>query len=234
MLLNTLSRRARAAAYGMAFACLLSTTSAHAGRPMTVDDASIVAPGQCQLETYALHARDANAYWATPACNVGGDWELAAGAARIEDELRSSHYGRLQAKTVFKPLSAGSWGIGLVLADQFRAGRGLDGDLSANVPLGFSLLGDSLLLHLNAGLLRTAVTRRNNATWGLGAALKLDERNSLTVETFGQQRAGSRGQLGLAHALIPDCLQIDGTWNRRLTRGGGENVVTLGLLLQTS
>lgn len=229
--LNTLLRLR--AGGGIACACLLSVPSAHAGRPMTVDDASIVAPGQCQLETYALHARGTNAYWVTPACNVGGAWELAAGADRTEDERGARHDGRLQAKTVLKPLAADGWGIGLVLADQFRAGRGLDGDLSANVPLSFALRGDRLLLHLNAGVLRAAATRRSNATWGVGAAFKLNERNTLTAETFGQQRAGSRGQLGLAHALIPDLLQIDGTWGRRLTRGAGESVVTLGLVLQT-
>lgn len=201
---------------------------------MTVDDAAIVAPGQCQLETYALRADAVREFWATPACNAGGDWELAAGGAWAEDGARRDHYGRLQAKTVFKPLEAGGWGIGLVLADQFRSGRGLDGDLSANVPLSFSLRGDSVLLHLNAGVVRTQFRRHTDASWGLGAEFKLDERNSLTAEAFGQQRAGSRYQFGYAHALIPDRLQVDATWGQRLTRGAGETMVTLGLVLQTN
>jgi hypothetical protein len=217
--------------------CLLAcaTLPAHAGRPMTVDDAAIVAPGQCQLETYALRGDDGvREFWATPACNAGGDWELAAGGAWAEDDVRSYHYGRLQAKTVFKPLEAGGWGIGLVLADQFRSGRGVDGDLSANVPLSFSLLNDSVLLHLNAGAVRTQVKRHTDASWGIGAEFKLNERNSLTAETFGQQRAGSRYQFGYAHALIPDRLQVDATWGQRLARGASETMVTLGLVLQTN
>ncbi|MYM27867.1 hypothetical protein GTP58_05995 [Duganella sp. CY15W] len=233
-LLNILLRPRTAA--GVAGACALAVISqpTHAGRPMTVDDAAIVAPGQCQLETYALRADQLEQYWATPACNVGGSWELAAGGAWSEEDKRTTHYGRLQAKTVFKPLEAGGWGLGLVLAHQFRAGRGLDGDLSANVPLSFSLLDDGVLLHLNAGVQRGHATHKVNATWGAGAAFKLDERNTLSAEVFGQQRNGARYQFGIAHALIPDHLQIDATWGNRITRGASEPVVTLGLVLQTN
>ena len=78
ILLNTLIRPHAAAA---ACALALLAPNAHAGRPMTVDDAVILTPGQCQLETYALHDAQHNEYWATPACNVGGTWELGAGAA---------------------------------------------------------------------------------------------------------------------------------------------------------
>jgi hypothetical protein len=235
ILLNTLIRSRRAAGIGAACAYLFAALPAHAGRPMTVDDAAIVAPGQCQLETYAQRADSAREYWATPACNVGGTWELAAGAGWAEDDVRTSHFGRLQAKTVFKPLEAGGWGVGLVLADQFRAGRGMDGDISANVPLSFSLRDDSVLLHLNAGVVRALATRSTDATWGIGAEFKLNPRNSLTAEAFGQQRNGSRYQFGFAHQLIPDHLQIDATWgNRLVARGASEPVVTLGLVLQTN
>jgi hypothetical protein len=228
ILMNILVRSRCASGAGAACAMLFSFAAlpAYAGRPMTVDDAVIVAPGQCQLETYALRAGEAREFWATPACNVGDTWELAAGGAWAEDQSGRTHYGRLQAKTVFKALDAGGWGAGLVLADQFRAGRGLDGDISANVPVSFSLRGDSVLLHLNAGAVRTQATRTTNATWGIGAEFKLNERNSLTAESFGQQRSRPRQQLGFAHALIPDHLQIDATCGRHL--------LTLGMVLQTN
>lgn len=222
-------------AYLLAY--LLAATNAQAGRPMTVDDASIAAPGQCQLETYLQHADQLNLYWATPACNAGGDWELAIGAAWADDSSaarkRIAHFGRLQAKTVFKPLETNGWGLGMVLADQFRAGRAGDGDLSVNVPLSVSLDNDAMLVHFNLGLMRSDAQSRNNATWGSGAQFNLDPRNTLTAELFGQQRGGSRYQFGLAHALIPDRLQVDATWGRRLARGADEQVVTLGLVLQS-
>jgi len=228
ILLNT-PIRPRAAAAACALA--LSSLNAHAGRPMTVDDAAILLPGQCQLETYALHDAQHNEYWATPACNVGGTWELGAGASLGSN----AHYGRLQAKTVFKPLQTDGWGIGLVLADQFRSGRGLDGDVSVNVPLSVSLRGDAVLVHFNAGMVRAQAARITDASWGTGAEFRLDARNSLTAEVFGQQRNGSRYQFGIAHALIPDRLQIDASWGRRMTtRGAGEQAITLGMVLQTN
>jgi hypothetical protein len=238
MMMTPLARLRAAGACSAALAMLLASAGAHAGRPMTVDDAAIAAPGQCQLETYAQHARHFDEYWATPACNVGGHWELAVGGAWAEDTAgphsRTEHFGRVQAKTVFKPLETDDWGLGLVLADQFRAGRNGDGDLSANVPLSFSLRGDALQVHVNLGVMRPAGARRGNATWGSGAEFRLGERDSLTAEVYGRQRAGSRYQFGLAHALIPDHLQIDATWGRRLARGAVEQVVTVGLVLQSN
>jgi hypothetical protein len=240
MMLTSLARLRAAGAYAApaALVLLLAPVCAHAGRPMTVDDAAIAAPGQCQLETYAQHAQHYDEYWATPACNVGGDWELAVGGAWADDTAgphsRTVHFGRVQAKTAFKPLETDGWGLGLVLADQFRTGRSGDGDLSANVPLSFSLRGDAVLVHVNLGVMRPADALRSNATWGSGAEFKLGERDSLTAEVYGQQRAGSRYQFGLAHALIPDHLQIDATWGRRLARGAVEQVVTVGLVLQSN
>jgi hypothetical protein len=239
-LLTTLNRSRLAAGAARApllFALAATSLPAFAGRPMTVDDAAIVAPGQCQLETYALQTEHRDEYWATPACNVGGAWELAVGGAWADDTSgpysRTAHYGRVQAKTVFKAVETNGWGMGLVLADQFRFGGG-NGDVSANVPVSFSLRDDAVLVHVNAGAMHSAAARRLNATWGTGAEFKLDERNSTTAEVFGQQRAGSRYQFGFARALIPDHLQIDATWGRRVARGASDPVVTLGLVLQTN
>lgn len=215
-LLNSLTWSPRAISAGL---------PAFAGRPLTVEDATIATPGQCQLETYVQRAGDAREFWATPACNVGGDWELALGGAWMEDNAGRSHYARLQAKTVFKPLEAGGWGIGMVLADQFRTGSGLDGDLSLNVPLSVSLRDDQVLLHLNAGVVRSQLTRRTDLTWGIGAEFKLDARNALTAEGYGQQRGRPRFQLGFAHALVVDRVQLDFSVGKR--------IVTLGVVLQT-
>jgi hypothetical protein len=205
---------------------------------MTVDDAAIVAPHQCQLETYLQRGDHALEYWATPACNVGGTWELALGAAWADDtpgpHSRVTHLGRAQAKTVFKAMETNGWGVGLVLADQFRTGYAGSGDISANVPVSFSLRGDAVLLHVNVGAVHTQSSPRLSASWGTGAEFKLDARTSLTAEVLGHQHDTTRYQFGFARALIPDHLQIDGTWGSRLTRGVSEPVVTLGLVLQTS
>lgn len=56
--------------------CLLAcaTLPAHAGRPMTVEDAAILADGQCQLESYVQRTDGTREFWATPGCNAGGAW----------------------------------------------------------------------------------------------------------------------------------------------------------------
>ena len=231
--------RSRAFAFALSFAlAYMASAPAFAGRPMTVDDAAIVAPHQCQMETYAQRGEHALEYWATPACNVGGAWELGLGAGWADDtsgpRSRVTHSGRVQAKTVLKAMESGGWGVGLVLADQFRAGHAGSGDFSANVPVSFSLRGDAVLLHVNAGAVRTQAAPRLGASWGTGAEFRLDERTSLTSEIFGRQHDQTRYQFGFARALIPDHLQIDGTWGSLARRGVSEPVVTLGLVLQTN
>lgn len=241
------SGRAPTAARLRATLLLLATAAAlpaaQAGRPMTVDDASVVGPGQCQLETYVQRQSSyagspaTSEYWLAPACNVGGQWELGLAAARSTGDTGGPfQYGRIQAKTVLKPLAADDWGLGLVLADQYRASDGLDGNWTVNVPLSVSLRGDTILFHLNAGWLREPIgTRhRHSATWGSGAEFKLTPRASLTAEVFGQQNSGSHLQFGTSYALVPDRIQIDATWGHHLTRSAGEHFVSLGMVFQTA
>lgn len=229
-------------------AALLSTLAAllpdaHAGRPMTVDDAAITGPGQCQLESYAQRlssagsARAVNEYWVAPACNIGGNWELELAAARIIGlHEEPAQYGRVQAKTVLRPLEPGGWGLGLVLSDQYRTGEGLDGNWVVNLPASVALRGDTILFHVNAGWVREpdGHRHRHSATWGSGAEFRLTPRASLTAEVYGQQNVGSRYQFGATYALIPDRVQLDATWGNRFARGAGEHLVSIGLVLQSA
>lgn len=190
-----------------------------AARPMAVDDASILDAKSCQLESWRAHGGGQSEAWAMPACNFGGDWEMALGAARIG----ASTTTLLQGKTVFRPLATDDWGIGLVLARQAGAGAAW----SANVPFSVSLGGDRLVLHANTGLQRDTVEKSSAASWGLGADIALGKRSGLTVETLGQQRGRPLRQAGLRHSLLHDRLQIDATYGKR----GGEAVVSLGMTI---
>ncbi|MFA9219078.1 MAG: hypothetical protein ACEQSK_18500 [Sphingomonadaceae bacterium] len=225
-----------------AMVLLLAAPRAHAGRPMTVDDAAVVDPGQCQLETYTQRTASyagvpaVSEYWLAPACNVDGNWELGLAAGRASGVPGGpAQYGRLQAKTVFKPLAANDWGVGLVLGDQYQAGQGLDGNWTLNLPFSVSLRDDRILFHLNAGWLREHVAdrHRHSATWGSGAEFRLTPRCSLTAEVFGQQNAGSHYQFGASYALVPDRVQIDGTWGQHFSRSAGDKFISIGLVFQT-
>ncbi len=50
----------------------LSIAPAHAARPMYTDDARIVDPKSCQVESWIRFNRDSTEYWALPACNPLG------------------------------------------------------------------------------------------------------------------------------------------------------------------
>lgn len=195
---------------------------AFAARPMAVDDASILDAKSCQLESWRAHGGGQSESWAMPACNFGGDWEMALGRARIGADGATV----VQGKTVFRPLATDDWGVGLVLARQSGAGA----TWSANVPLSVSLAGDRLVLHANAGLQRDTVEKSSAATWGLGADIAFGARSGLTIETLGQQRGRPLRQIGIRHSLLPDRLQIDGTYGKR----GGEAVVSLGMTITSN
>lgn len=201
---------------------LIAADHAFAARPMSVDDASILDAKSCQLESWRTHGGGQSEFWAMPACNFGGNWEMALGAARIG----ASNATLLQGKTVFRPLATDGWGIGLVLARQ----AGADAGWSANLPLSVSLGGDQLVLHANAGLQRNMAEKNNAATWGVGADIALGARSGLTVETLGQQRGRPLGQIGMRHSVLPDRLQIDATYGKR----DGVAVVSLGLTITSN
>lgn len=72
-----------------------------AGRPMEVDDAGIVDEGACQLETWGEFRRGQQSYWLTPACNIGGDWEVSVGSAwQQSSDSANAKIFEAQAKTV--------------------------------------------------------------------------------------------------------------------------------------
>lgn len=204
---------------------------AHAARPMVTDDASIVAAGDCQLESWMQHTQAQTELWAVPACNPYGHWELSAGAGRITPGDGAERYveGFLQAKTVFRPLHANSWGIGLTMADLLRGGTPV-GDVSVLIPLSVSLLDDKVLVHLNAGVLRERLTaHRIGSQWAAGTEWAATHDLALTLETYGTAKSHGYMQTGLRLNVIPDRLDLDAGVGQRLGPHGEERYYTVGL-----
>lgn len=219
----------------------LCAPAAHATRPMAADDAAILDPRQCQLETWTQHSRAQNEYWALPACNFGGGWELAAGAGRTHGLQGGGNnsLALLQAKTMLRAPQDDGWGLGVVLADQFRAGSGGRGDLSLNFPLSVALAGERAMLHANLGRLRQRGQPEQPSpglqrSWALGLELAAGERAAFTAEAYGRQRAGSYLQLGARYSLIPGRADIDVAYGDRVGRRGAERYLAIGLTLAAS
>ena len=97
----------------LALCIIAAAPSAHAAQPLVTDDAAVVAPKTCQLETWARWVHDAREYWAQPACNFTGNLELAVGGARAHpDTGEPSSIVQLQAKTVLFPRNDGTLSFG--------------------------------------------------------------------------------------------------------------------------
>lgn len=198
---------------------------------MVTDDASIVAPGDCQVESWKQHTQTQNEYWLVPACNPYGAWELSAGAGRIlpNDGTQTVVEGVVQGKMLFKPLTANSWGIGLTVANVFRGGAPV-GDVSVLVPFSVSLLDDKVLVHLNAGVLREGLTaHRTGGLWAGGTEWAATHDLALTLETYGTQKSHNYVQTGLRLTVIPDRLDLDTGIGQRIGPHGEERYYTFGL-----
>lgn len=210
---------------------LLGCTAAHAARPLVTDDASIVAPGDCQLESWTQHTPTQIEYWAVPACNPYGAWELSAGAGRIVPGDGAQRYveGVIQGKTLFKPLTPNSWGVGLTIANVLRGGTPV-GDVSMLVPLSVSLWDDKVLVHLNAGVLREGLTaHRTGGQWAAGTEWAATHDLALSLEAYGTEKGHGYVQTGLRFTVIPDRLDLDTGVGQRIGPHGEERYYTVGL-----
>lgn len=210
-------------------ASLLAPGIAHAVRPMVADDASILGPGQCTLESWMDRHPGTNQYWAVPHCGAG-NWEFAAGLGELLPTQPSpvSSSVLVQAKTVFRPLAPNGWAAGLVLADQVARGTGLTGNLFLNVPVSFSLMDDNVRIHLNGGWLRQRGVR-NGPTWAAGGEWAVTPRFGLTLESYGN--GPPHLQAGVRYALLSGNLILDAAVGDRLSLSGRDRYFQVGLTL---
>ena len=224
----------------LALAALASFSSllpedALAARPMITDDARVVDPKACQVESWMKFNRGSTEYWALPACNPFGFFELTYGGARIHDDSAGSAFtdNILQVKTIAKPLETNGWGWGIAAGTDRHLHResanGWPGDWYMYVPVSVSFRDDGMVMHLNAGLTRHRDLDRSIVTWGLGSEIKLRDDLYFIPETFGNDRGRPFYQLGLRYWIVKDRLQTDATFGNRLTGDTSERWFSLGL-----
>jgi len=208
---------------------------AFAARPMITDDARVVDPKACQVESWMRFNRGSTEYWALPACNPLGFFELTYGGARIHDDAAGSAFtdNILQVKTIGKPLETNGWGWGIAAGTDRHLHResanGWPGDWYMYVPVSVSFRDDDIVMHVNAGVTRHRDLDRNIGTWGLGSEIKLRDDLFLIPETFGNDRGRPFYQLGLRYWIVKDRLQTDATFGNRLSGDTSERWFSLGL-----
>jgi hypothetical protein len=233
----------------------LCTGAAWAARPMVTDDARIVDPGACQLETWVRFNRQDNEYWALPGCNPTGNLELTIGGANLVTD--DPHFtGRsttlqIQGKTLFRKMETNGYGVGLAVGGVVRS-EGLAQQVPqfyTYVPVSKSFLDDRVVMHLNLGAQRISrppydaplvfnlggqVIRpepRYAMTWGVGGEFALTDRLYFIAETFGDNHQKPYAQAGLRLWIVPNHVQIDTTLGGQAGDWGGSRWFTIGLRL---
>lgn len=202
------------------FVCGMSlfTGSAHAGRPLTVEDANVNEVGKGHIETWTARGPDGQRAWfVSPAWSPKEGLELAATVSRDTQQKQTA--GAVQAK--FRLSASQENGcnfgalLGLAQAEREKSHPYVNGLLSCNHPDWGSVHGNLGAVHLQAS--------KYINTWGaaweypIGAA-------TFHLESFGQQHLKPARAMGLRYELSPQ-LQIDGSLGRQL----GKDSLTLGV-----
>jgi hypothetical protein len=218
-------------------ASAILASPAWGARPMITDDARIVDPKACQVESWVRTNAASRESWALPACNPTGWAELTFGGARTRaaDEGTATSDVLMQAKTIIRPLETNGWGVGLAVgavrhpnvdgADRFP------GDVYGYVPVSVSFADDAVVGHLNLGGLRRKEEGRNYLTWGLAAETLLNERLYLITEAFGQHVGNPFYQAGLRIWLVPNRVQVDTTYGNRFGSTSENRWYSIGVRL---
>lgn len=239
--------RARSRALRVCLGCgviviwaLAAARPVRASRPLVTDDARLVDPGACQFETWTRVGDEGIEYWALPACSPVGNLELTAGVGLLPAERGagpSRSVVQLQAKTLFRTLETGRVACGLAGGTLLRARDALDEDLNADlvgeafayVPVSVALRPDRAWLHLNAGVRHRGEGTGTSMLWGAGAEVLVAGPVFALAEAYGDAPGPAFMQAGLRITLVPDHVQVDATYGRRLPDGGDDEWATVGL-----
>ena len=218
-----------------AFVVLLLTGNAHAARPMATDDANIVDPNSCQLESWIKTTHTSFERWAIPGCNFGHDIEWSVGGnAQQEQQLPNTQFWLAQAKKRWRMVDDGGIGVSTTLGTQqtqvARPGQPVDHDYYVNVPVTIAL-GDDRFVHLNGGWVNHQSLKVTRATWGVGGEWPIRPDVIGIAETYGESVAGTRFQVGLRFWVVPKRMQIDTTYGNQVGQPEHLRWFTLGIRL---
>jgi hypothetical protein len=208
--------------------------AAHAARPMTTDDARLTDAGACQVESWAHLHGSQHEFWALPACNPGGNFELTLGGAlAYTDGHQESGALVIQGKTLIKPLETNGYGIGFAGGYATQPGSAHTGNPYFYVPVSFSLADDRVVIHTNLGYTRERENQENRLTWGVGTEMQISTQSYLIAETYGQDKGNPFFQVGIRHWIVPNHVQIDTTYGSRFGAISEQHWFSIGLRLIT-
>ena len=167
-------------------------------------------------------------WWALPACNPFGNFEITAGltqsVAGDADEVQSY---LVQGKTLVRELQDGSYGFGVAFGI-VRPERGSGGSSFVYVPLSLASKSGTTVAHLNVGWMRDRALDADRATWAVAVGHAWSERITIFGETFGDHDNDPTAHGGLSIALIPQRLHLDLTYGDTLGNQKDAGFFTVG------
>lgn len=210
------------------------STPTFAARPFVTDDARLTTGGSCQLESWTRIYKGSNQFWAFPACNPTGNFEITAGVGNTKPtgEAAVNDYV-LQGKTLFRNLTTNDYGVGLAVGQIRHPSTTLGpnglGNTYAFVPLSISTNNDKLIVHTNLGWLKDKQTNQQQMTYGVGSELQTSNRMIVIAEIFGDNKTKPYWQTGARYSLIPNLLQLDATIGQQFDHGTSTRWISFGL-----
>jgi hypothetical protein len=213
---------------------ILYLNPSYAARPMLTDDARIVDPKACQLESWIRDSKHVTEYWALPACNVTDNLELTIGGSLEGERGHSSFASELyQIKSIIQPIAANQTGYSFVLGngrDPKRTMNKVIQDWFFNVPISYPY-DDRLVIHTNLGITHLTDEKTEKINWGLSSEYNYNERVDLISEVFNQSSNSTYFQFGLRYWLIKNRAQIDTTYMNSFNHIGEDQSFSIGLRL---
>jgi hypothetical protein len=218
-----LPRRAPRTGGALAWVLAMYASVAVAGEPLVTDDASVVDAGTCQVEAWAMPARDARTLAVQPACNLVADTELALGASRTwQDDAGTSNSLLVQLKHVFVADPDGAWALGATLGAQRDTPAPAGGspfDTTYAKAIATWNTSDSLELDVNAGVAHT----RGSGRYALGAVAvqyAVVPAMKLLGEVYHDEPGTGKVQAGVRFVVVPDRFEVYGSYGERLANRG--------------
>jgi hypothetical protein len=220
----------------LALAVVAAASSVHGAEPLVTDDAEVVTAKACQVEAWIRPMRGGREYWVQPACNFGGNLEVAVGGARFHpDGGESSSSILLQAKWVPFARDEGSWSFGAIGSAVRETGAPHGG--SAFQTYHGRLLAswyprDDFQVDLNLGV----ANAHEHGTFSIaGAAVQyaLTSGAQLLGEIFRDEPGRTKYQAGVRWTVIPNRFEVYAAYGDRFSGSSRSWFATIGIRLQT-
>lgn len=204
---------------GCVFAALMSAVAAaHAGRPLSTDDASVIAEGECQVESWYQSAVGAHEVHVAPGCGFAHETELDVEGVHLSPAADDRDALVLQLKTAFPTLDTADWRFAAKLnaGAVSSAGRmGWRADAYSATGIATRRLADGLDLNLNLGAEHRQREGVNAATYAAALAWSATPRSVLFAEIMGDDKAGATQTVGARWWLDAERIGLDLTVGRQ-------------------